>query len=313
MVYLLCYANQPMNMLNDLSQIFRVAQVVATDRGRGRRPHYGRGPRLPWFLMASLGLLDRRMADTGEGGSQETRPHPPRPRAASRPQLNRASTASSPAATPTSAAHSTGGAPSSSAATTPTSGAHSTGVGETPSPSAQAQPTATGVARTIEIGGMAYVVVDEDDDVPVAKRQRKLKSDVWLEFDQVTIVGRLKAKCHWCKKILVGGSNSGTNHLRGHLKICVSCQVRKGLQQATFKLGKNENMSVVVEKYVSDQQVARKELALMICVHEDPLSMVDHIGFRKFCAALQPLFKAVSRNTIKKIYWICMSCKGSLW
>jgi hypothetical protein len=101
--------------------------------------------------------------------------------------LNRASTASSAIATPTSAAHSAGGALSSSAATTPTSAVHSVGVGETSSPSAQAQPTAAGAARTTEIGGMPYVVVDEDDDVPVAKRQRKLKSDVWLEFDQVTI------------------------------------------------------------------------------------------------------------------------------
>jgi hypothetical protein len=38
----------------------------------------------------------------------------------------------------------------------------------------------------------------------------------------------------------------------------------------------------------------------MICIHEYPLSMVDHVGFRRFCAALQPLFKVVSRNTIKK-------------
>jgi hypothetical protein len=28
--------------------------------------------------------------------------------------------------------------------------------------------------------------------------------------------------------------------------------------------------------------------------------MVDHVGFRKFCASLQPLFKLVSRNTIRK-------------
>jgi primosomal protein N' len=35
-------------------------------------------------------------------------------------------------------------------------------------------------------------------------------------------------------------------------------------------------------------------------VHEYPLSMVDHVGFRKFCASLQPLFKLVSRNTIRK-------------
>jgi hypothetical protein len=38
----------------------------------------------------------------------------------------------------------------------------------------------------------------------------------------------------------------------------------------------------------------------MIVVHEYPLSMVDHVGFRRFCAALQLLFKVVSRNTIKK-------------
>lgn len=38
----------------------------------------------------------------------------------------------------------------------------------------------------------------------------------------------------------------------------------------------------------------------MICVPEYPLSMVDHAGFRKFCAAMQPLFKVVSRNTIRK-------------
>ena len=49
-----------------------------------------------------------------------------------------------------------------------------------------------------------------------------------------------------------------------------------------------------------DQDVARKELTLMIIVHEYPLSMVDHAGFHKFCAALQPTFKLVSRNTTRK-------------
>jgi len=51
---------------------------------------------------------------------------------------------------------------------------------------------------------------------------------------------------------------------------------------------------------VFDQDVARKELALMIIVHEFTVSMVDYVGFRKFCAALQPAFKVVSRNTIRK-------------
>ena len=135
--------------------------------------------------------------------------------------------------------------------------------------------------------------------MPVGSK-RKLNSDVWLELDLVTIVGKDKAKCQWCKKLLAGSSKDGTSHLRGHLRICASRQARKGLQQSTLKLGKNENGAVVVEKYVYDQNIARKELALMICAHEYPLSMVDHIGFRRFCAALQPLFKVVSRNTIKK-------------
>jgi hypothetical protein len=67
-----------------------------------------------------------------------------------------------------------------------------------------------------------------------------------------------------------------------------------------LKLGQNPDGTAVIEKYVFDQSVARKELALMICVHEYPLSIVDHVGFQKFCAALQPLFKVVSRNMIKK-------------
>jgi hypothetical protein len=58
--------------------------------------------------------------------------------------------------------------------------------------------------------------------------------------------------------------------------------------------------TATLEKYVFDQDVARKELALMIIVHEYPLSMVDHVGFKKFCAALQSSFKLVSRNTIRK-------------
>ena len=44
----------------------------------------------------------------------------------------------------------------------------------------------------------------------------------------------------------------------------------------------------------------------MIIIHEYPLSIVEHHGFRKFLGGLQPLFKVPSRNTIKsdifKIY-----------
>jgi len=38
----------------------------------------------------------------------------------------------------------------------------------------------------------------------------------------------------------------------------------------------------------------------MIILNEYPMPMVDHIDFTKFCVIVQPLFKVVSRNTIKK-------------
>ena len=44
----------------------------------------------------------------------------------------------------------------------------------------------------------------------------------------------------------------------------------------------------------------------MLVLHEYPLSIVEHVGFRKYSNTLQPLFKMVSWNTIKneimKIY-----------
>ncbi|XP_015970135.1 zinc finger BED domain-containing protein DAYSLEEPER-like [Arachis duranensis] len=57
--------------------------------------------------------------------------------------------------------------------------------------------------------------------------------------------------------------------------------------------------TVVVGAYTFDQENARKELSVMVCLHEYLLSIVDHIGFRRFCNALQALFKVITRNTLK--------------
>ena len=53
--------------------------------------------------------------------------------------------------------------------------------------------------------------------------------------------------------------------------------------------------------YHFDQDESRKEIAHMIILHEYPLSIVDHIGFRRYSTSLQPLFKMVCRNIIKDI------------
>ncbi|KAK3043680.1 hypothetical protein RJ639_000096 [Escallonia herrerae] len=51
--------------------------------------------------------------------------------------------------------------------------------------------------------------------------------------------------------------------------------------------------------YTIDQVFARRELGNMIILHEYPLSIVDHMGFRRYSSALQPLFKIPTRNTVK--------------
>ena len=64
---------------------------------------------------------------------------------------------------------------------------------------------------------------------------------------------------------------------------------------------------VNVESYNFDQETCRTELANMIVLHDYPLSIVDHVGFRRFVHALQPLFKLHTRNTIRYILLMFMS------
>ena len=58
--------------------------------------------------------------------------------------------------------------------------------------------------------------------------------------------------------------------------------------------------------YQFDQVKMRNNLSHMVILHEYPLSIVDHIGFREYVGSLQHLFKLISRNTLKseilKIY-----------
>jgi hypothetical protein len=78
-----------------------------------------------------------------------------------------------------------------------------------------------------------------NDDYDTVNVEMKMKCDVWLEFEQLTVGGELKAQCNWCKKQLVRDSKVGITHLRSHIGSCQSRQVRKGLNQVTMKLSKD--------------------------------------------------------------------------
>jgi hypothetical protein len=161
-------------------------------------------------------------------------------------------------------------------------GAHSN------SPATEGQGTGTEPSATASVSA-----------VTARGTKRRLTSAVWDEFTKDEV--KQQAQCMYCKKWLSAGSKGGTNHLANHLRTCAAKCGPVGLKQQKLKLTENVDGSVNFGNNdgVFDSALARKELALMICVHEYPLSIVEHALFRKFCKTLQPLFKMVCRNTIR--------------
>ena len=162
-----------------------------------------------------------------------------------------------------------------------TTSIHSTPVESTPSPSSAA-PNAS----------------------PSQKRKRT--SVVWNSFEEgKDAKGEKIATCQHCHNSLKASSKNETKHLHEHLARCVK-RNNTDLRQQLLKAGKTSDGKVQFGNFTFDQDVSRNELANAIILHEYPLSIVDHYGFQKFIATLQPLFKMVSRNTIKsdvlKIY-----------
>lgn len=170
-------------------------------------------------------------------------------------------------------------------------------------PPLSASPQSENDLIPIEIDDDADIIVEEEEECGVeAGSKRKLTSSVWKEFKRVKINGTVRAKCMYCFKHLSATTSNGTKHLHVHLKGCVQRKIKqngKTLAQASLRFGKTDAGTVSVENYIFDQETARKELGAMIVLHEYPLSLVDHVGFRRFVGALQPLFKIGTRNTIR--------------
>jgi hypothetical protein len=169
-------------------------------------------------------------------------------------------------------------------------------------PASEASGAAVVAAGTEGEGDDVVVVSDgEEGQGQDGGRKRKLRSAVWKDFGLVDDDGVSKAKCNHCGRKLSATSRNGTTHLRTHLKSCPYYNKKPGDKiQTNLRFGTTEKGTVAVENYVFDQEVARKALYSMIVLHEYPLSIVDHHGFRKFVSALQPMFKMGTRNTIRR-------------
>jgi hypothetical protein len=96
----------------------------------------------------------------------------------------------------------------------------------TPTPSVVIAPTATDGQGTSTTNNDA---VEIDEDVRVGSK-RKLKSDVWQDFERVCVDGTWKAKCNWCHKTLSALCRNAASHLCSHVNNYESRQTRKGLK-----------------------------------------------------------------------------------
>lgn len=84
-------------------------------------------------------------------------------------------------------------------------------------------------------------------------------------------------------EIACRGSKNGTKHLHDRFKICPRKKfkdIKDMKQKILVRDQHNVDLMTDVNAYHFDQDESRKELAHMIILHEYPLSIVDHIGFR---------------------------------
>ncbi|RVW49143.1 putative AC transposase [Vitis vinifera] len=142
-------------------------------------------------------------------------------------------------------------------------------------------------------------------DGTLVSKRRKLTSVVWNDFDKIIEDGQDYAICKHCKGKLKADSKNGTKHLHVHIDRCMKRR-NVDIRQQLLAVERKGHGKVQIGGFTFDQEMSREKLARAIILHEYPLSIIDHVGFRDFATSLQPLFKMVSRNTIKgdimKIY-----------
>ena len=111
-------------------------------------------------------------------------------------------------------------------------------------------------------------------------------------------MGVVKARCIYCKKN-GGVAKNGTTHINDHYKYCTMRRLVDMRQKVITNIMMGGGTKKL-EAYTFNQDFARRQLTCMIIMHEYLLSIMEHVGFRRFSQALQPLFHMISRNTIKK-------------
>lgn len=132
------------------------------------------------------------------------------------------------------------------------------------------------------------------------RRGRKHTSPVWDHFQRIIINGHPKAKCLHCDQILSAITKNGTSHLKDHIQLrCTRKNLIVDIRQKLLSINRKADGSATLENDNFNQEVSRRELSNMVILHEYPLSIVDHIGFRRFVTSLNAHFKIISRITLR--------------
>jgi hypothetical protein len=156
----------------------------------------------------------------------------------------------------------------------------------------------------VEIEEVDETVKTTSSEICSKKRKPyKAKSEVWGHYTKKQKTDGSKpdrANCNYCGKEFGCVSVMGTTTLWNHLKSCMKSPLSSSEKgQLKLSFGKVQEKGSI-NNWKFDPDKCRKSLARMIIIDELPFNIVEHKGFRAFCKDMQPLFKPISRHTIRK-------------
>ena len=137
---------------------------------------------------------------------------------------------------------------------------------------------------------------------PCTSLSKKLGSNILNFFDRIEIIlennkKEIKAKCKICNKLLSGGSNSGTSHLKRHNE---QCKIKNNVDIRNYmQLGKDECGNLKTFSY--DESACRKGMVDYIIRAKQPFNMMETYDYSEIIQILiNPQFKGWSGNTVKR-------------
>uniref|UniRef100_A0A803MZQ8 BED-type domain-containing protein n=1 Tax=Chenopodium quinoa TaxID=63459 RepID=A0A803MZQ8_CHEQI len=131
------------------------------------------------------------------------------------------------------------------------------------------------------------------------KRQRKLTSDVWANFeflDKPDEQGNIICMCKKCGQKYNAESRQGTGNLKRHIKKCKK-RTFKDVGQMIIDSSSFGSMMNRVPTF--DYDIVREMLSIAVVKHDLPFQFAEYSAVRKLINYINPDVKLVSRNTLK--------------